>query len=121
MSGTVEGGKQAAKTNKRRYGEDFYKINGQKGGRNGTTGGFFANPDLAREAGSKGGKISSRGIPRILCVGDKKFEFDTVKEATQFASKKFGIVSYKFVDGDKVLNLQNGLTATIIRNQAKMY
>ena len=121
MSGTIEGGKAAAKTNKRRYGEDFYKVNGQKGGRNGTTGGFYANPALASEAGRKGGRTSSRGIPRILCYEDKRFEFDTVKEATQFASRKFGVESYKFVDGNKVLNLSNGQTATIIRNPSKMF
>ncbi len=32
MAATVEGGKRAAKTNKERYGKDFYKINGAKGG-----------------------------------------------------------------------------------------
>lgn len=121
MAGTKDGGKRAAVANKKRYGEDFYKKIGSMGGRNGNTGGFAANPELAKIAGAKGGKTSSRGVPRILCVGNNKFEFDTVKEATQFASKKFGIISYKFVDGDKVLNLSNGQTATIIRNQSKMF
>lgn len=61
MSGTKEGGAKAAATNKARHGEDFYKILGQKGGKNGHTGGFAANPKLARIAGAKGGKISRRG------------------------------------------------------------
>lgn len=61
MSGTVEGGRKAAATNKKRYGADFYKVNGAKGGRNGHTGGFAANRELARIAGAKGGKISRRG------------------------------------------------------------
>ena len=60
MSGTKEGGKKAAATNKARYGEDFYKIQGSKGGRNGHTGGFYANRELARTAGAKGGTISRR-------------------------------------------------------------
>ena len=60
MSGTVAGGKKAAATNKAKYGEDFYKRNGAKGGRNGHTGGFAANRELARLAGAKGGKISRR-------------------------------------------------------------
>lgn len=61
MVGTKAGGMKAAKTNKRLYGEDFYARLGRKGGQNGHTGGFAANPMLARSAGAKGGKISRRG------------------------------------------------------------
>lgn len=61
MAGTISGGKKAALKNKERYGEDFYKKLGAIGGRNGHTGGFAANPELARMAGQKGGKISKRG------------------------------------------------------------
>ena len=64
MAGTKEGGKRAAATNKDKYGYDFYARIGAKGGRNGHTGGFAANPELAREAGAKGGKISKRGKAR---------------------------------------------------------
>lgn len=58
MAGTKVGGKRAAVTNKRMYGEDFYRIIGAKGGKRGRTGGFFANRELARIAGAKGGRIS---------------------------------------------------------------
>lgn len=34
---------------------------GEKGGRASSTGGFYANPELARRAGAKGGAISRRG------------------------------------------------------------
>ena len=61
MSGTKSGGRKAAKTNIRLHGKDFYKRIGQIGGRNGHTGGFAANPELARIAGRKGGKKSRRG------------------------------------------------------------
>lgn len=61
MAGTKEGGKKAAQTNMKKYGKDFYRINGAKGGRNGHTGGFASNPDFAREMGRIGGKISKRG------------------------------------------------------------
>ena len=61
MAGTREGGLQAAKKNKQRYGEDFYVKIGAKGGKAGNTGGFYANRELAREAGRKGGTISRRG------------------------------------------------------------
>ena len=60
MSGTKEGGKKAAKTNIERHGKDFYSNLGKKGGQNGHTGGFYANPELARIAGAIGGLRSSR-------------------------------------------------------------
>jgi general stress protein YciG len=60
MAGTKVGGKRAAATNKALYGEDFYKRIGARGGKNGRTGGFAANPELARIAGAKGGRISRR-------------------------------------------------------------
>lgn len=56
MAGTKVGGKKAAQTNRDKWGADFYARIGADGGRNGTTGGFFANRELAREAGRKGGK-----------------------------------------------------------------
>ena len=61
MPGTRLGGQRAAKTNKQRHGDDFYKRIGMKGGKVSTTGGFYANPELAKIAGRKGGAISRRG------------------------------------------------------------
>jgi hypothetical protein len=60
MAGTVAGGKAAASTNKAKYGSDFYAKIGSVGGRKGHTGGFYANRELARLAGAKGGRISRR-------------------------------------------------------------
>ena len=60
MAGTKLGGQKAAATNKARHGKDFYGRIGRKGGQNGTTGGFFANRDLARRAGKVGGQTSRR-------------------------------------------------------------
>lgn len=60
MPGTKEGGIRAARTNRERHGKDFYAKIGAKGGKLGTTGGFAANRELAREAGRKGGMISRR-------------------------------------------------------------
>jgi general stress protein YciG len=60
MPGTKEGGIRAARTNRVRHGKDFYAKIGAKGGKLGTTGGFAANRELAREAGRKGGMISRR-------------------------------------------------------------
>ena len=60
MSGTLSGGKAAASTNKKKYGKDWYAKIGAIGGKNGRTGGFFANRELARRAGSIGGRKSKR-------------------------------------------------------------
>lgn len=60
MAGTKLGGQKAAAANKAKYGSDFYAKIGAKGGKLGKTGGFAANPELARIAGAKGGRISRR-------------------------------------------------------------
>lgn len=60
MPGTKAGGQKAAATNIERHGKNFYREIGAKGGRNGHTGGFAANPELAKIAGAKGGRISKR-------------------------------------------------------------
>lgn len=60
MAGTKQGGISAAKTNKERYGSDYYARIGSIGGKLGHTGGFYANRELARTAGAKGGRISKR-------------------------------------------------------------
>lgn len=61
MTGTRAGGLKARDTNLRKNGPDFYRNIGRKGGQNGHTGGFAANPELARTAGAKGGRKSRRG------------------------------------------------------------
>jgi uncharacterized protein len=60
MAGTAAGGKKAASTNKAKYGKDFYARIGAMGGKMGHTGGFYANRELAREAGRRGGRVSRR-------------------------------------------------------------
>ena len=61
MAGTKAGGQKAAATNKALHGSDVYAKIGAIGGKKGRTGGFAANPALARIAGAKGGRISRRG------------------------------------------------------------
>lgn len=60
MAGNKIGGAKASVTNKAKYGDDFYRRIGRLGGSSSHTGGFYANPDLARIAGAKGGRISRR-------------------------------------------------------------
>lgn len=61
MVGSVSGGKSAGKTNKERYGEDYYKELGRLGGSKKVPKGFAVNRELARIAGAKGGRNSRRG------------------------------------------------------------
>ena len=64
MAGTKAGGLAARDTNIARHGASFYAEIGRKGGQKGRTGGFFADRELARRAGQKGGRISRRGPAR---------------------------------------------------------
>ena len=66
MSGNRAGGIRAAKTNKEKHGEDFYRTIGRMGGSKShpETRPFAKNPELARIAGSKGGRVSRRGPAR---------------------------------------------------------
>ena len=61
MAGTYAGAIKARDANYEKHGKDFYKKIGSKGGKKGHTGGFFANRELAKKAGQKGGRISKRG------------------------------------------------------------
>ena len=64
MAGNHEGGLKTAQTLKAKYGDDYFSKMGKKGGMLGHTGGFAANPELAKIAGKKGGSISKRGPAR---------------------------------------------------------
>ena len=61
MSGSRLGGLKAAETNKQKYGRDWYKKIGKIGGKACVPKGFAVNPELAKRAGSTGGKLSKRG------------------------------------------------------------
>lgn len=56
MAGNKQGGKAAATTNKLLYGDDFYKVQGAKGGKTSTGGGFAKmSPERLREVSRIGG------------------------------------------------------------------
>lgn len=64
MAGTKSGGEQAALTNKKKYGSDFYAKIGAAGGKKGRSGGFAAGKEgreRARKFGAIGGRLSRRG------------------------------------------------------------
>ena len=91
MTGTKAGGLKTVKTIKERHGEDFYRIIGAKGGRNGHTGGFASNHELAVRAGKIGGSKSRRtGVKN----GDGKKTKD--KREEQEENKMIGLLSRAF-------------------------
>lgn len=59
MAGTTAGGIKTRDKNLAKD-PDFYKKIGAVGGKKGTTGGFYANRELARIAGARGGRKSKR-------------------------------------------------------------
>ncbi len=69
---TPEGGRKAAATNKAKYGEDFYKIIGQKGGRTSRNGGYAtaAGRVLASQVGALGGSRGKNGYKLLSLEGD---------------------------------------------------
>lgn len=113
MSGTIEGGKKAAKTNKERFGENFYSEIGRKGGLNGHTGGFAANKELAHKVGAKGGRNSARG-PRLVKVNGKTYEFRTLRDSVDFM-EDLGAKGKKFVNGKVEMTMPSGEKVHIIR------
>ena len=95
----LTGGLKVAETNKKRYGEDFYKRRGATGGLKGTVNGVikgFARmtPEQVKAAGSKGGKKSKRGaqipesIRRQICRDVMNGEIQTD------VAKKYGVSAY---------------------------
>ena len=76
MAGTKSGGIKNNETMLKKFNGDAQALKkwrqeiGAKGGRGSNTGGFAARPDLAIEAGRKGGRISRRGKSNI----DPNFE-----------------------------------------------
>lgn len=57
---------------KERYGEDFYSRIGKLGGLASRGGGFSGDPELAREAGRKGGLAARRKHPELNFKGKEK-------------------------------------------------
>ena len=93
MSGTKIGSAKAAKTTKEKYGEDFYRQIGAKGGKRSKTGGFastvigkdgLTGKERALRAGSKGGKISKRKPTAYI-------DFRGEEKSIQYVSEQLGI------------------------------
>ena len=79
MAGTKLGGQKAAAKNLAKD-PNFYAKIGAKGGRAGNTGGFAANPELARIAGAKGGRISRRKKVTVTPVATDNTATATTEE-----------------------------------------
>lgn len=91
MAGTKEGGLKAARTNREKYGDEYYANIGAAGGKKGHTGGF-ANKELARRAGAIGGRKSRRaeGVQEKLDKLFKEYikdEWDAGKSIREIAAR----------------------------------
>lgn len=97
MSGSIEGGKKCADTNKQKYGEDWYKKIGAMGGRKATTKpkGFAANRELARTAGRIGGLKSKRGVH----MPDELWQ---LKQKLYYCKSRVSYYEHKLMEDEKL-------------------
>ncbi len=80
MAGTKLGGINAAKTNKLKYGEDFYRSIGKIGGTKSRGYAFAHGKFDPRVAGAKGGKISKpKSVDKLKLVEDKNKWYSKLK------------------------------------------
>jgi len=93
VSGTKVGGSKARETNIAKYGSDFYAQIGRIGGHNGNTGGFAANPELAKEAGRLGGLKSKRtkGVRRNIAAEQRDIELKIADFKEKLANTRIEI------------------------------
>lgn len=89
MSGSREGGLKTVAAIKKKYGEDHYSRIGKIGGAKSKGGGFFNNPELARIAGSKGGRISRRTKHKL--TPEQRQELELLRVALQ---EEAAVISY---------------------------
>lgn len=83
MPGTKAGGLKASKTNKLKYGKNFYAEIGRMGGSKTGIKGFALNPELAKIAGAKGGRKSRRGPAKRNKDGSIKHSYDYIRKHLQ--------------------------------------
>lgn len=119
MAGTKAGAAKAAKTNMERHGKDYYKRIGQIGGRKGHTGGFTADPELARRAGAKGGRISRRKDATTPCTYEITYrDDDEIKTAnvinTNMAKARQAFLDRECTATDKELTNSDIIKVTML-------
>lgn len=86
---TKAGGQKARAIILERYGPDYWRKMGAIGGHTSRKGGFYANRELAREAGRKGGKASKRSGPNRTYTATKPGE-ETIKGDVATISRRIG-------------------------------
>lgn len=108
MSGTASGGQKAKITNIEKYGKDYYRNLGRLGGRAGNTGGFAANPELAKRAGRLGGLKSKRGKDHYLALSKdgKRVFVGNIKECAEFVECNQNTLSRKIRNGENIFEYE---------------
>ena len=117
MAGTKAGAMKAAATNMRRYGTDFYRNIGRKGGRNGHTGGFAGDSERAKVVGMIGGSASRRNGSKTANVRYKVLH--DIPESimiTGIADMKDGYLAKTTTSGRDFGNNEQGKTYEVRAN-----
>lgn len=104
MSGTQLGGKKTAQTNKEKYGENYYKELGRKGGsvKHPETRWFNNHRDLASKWGKKGGHISKRGKAKL-----SKNEFQVIVKTSNLIKKYYPDIFKALAEYDELERMTN--------------
>lgn len=104
MSGTTEGGCKTAKTIKEKYGEDYYKELGRKGGsvHRPETRWFNNHRDLASKCGTKGGHISKRGKAKL-----SKNDFQVIVKTSNLIKKYYPDIFKALAEYDELERTNN--------------
>ena len=104
MSGTLAGGKKTAQTNKEKYGENYYKELGRKGGsvHHPETRWFNNHRDLAQKWGKKGGKISKRGKAKL-----SKNDFQVIVKTSNLIKKYYPDLLRELAEYDELERKNN--------------
>jgi hypothetical protein len=86
MAGTKNGGRKTAETNKKLYGEDYYKKIGAEGGRK-SRGGGFASKKIGKDGltGAERARLVGRigGLRSRLKNKEENYNFTTIEKYMQ--------------------------------------
>lgn len=99
MSGSRDGGRKAAETNKKKYGKDFYANIGRKGGKNGRTCGIIVSKEtIMNIKGYEEYQILSNGVVIGKNGNPMKPQMDSkgyLRVQLKDPSKENGVVTFK--------------------------
>lgn len=102
MAQTIEGGKKVSQTLKAKYGENYWKEIGSRGGKakNPNKGFGSKTPEERREAGRKGGRISKRPSKKPI---EYSMDYEDINTKADTKKRVYGPVN-SGLDSNSVSN-----------------